>query len=98
MTINRHDYAFPFSIDPVSRQGARASYPAHVDQMIRQVLLTSPGERTNLPDFGLWAASGALRALFGCTDGNGQNTGAKRARYVVVRADSGAECRSIDPG
>ena len=48
----RHDYAFPFRIDPASGQGARVSYEAHVEQMIRQVLLTSPGERVNLPDFG----------------------------------------------
>jgi phage baseplate assembly protein W len=48
----RHDNAFPFRIDPASRQAAQASYEAHVDQMIRQVLLTSPGERADLPDFG----------------------------------------------
>jgi hypothetical protein len=48
----RHDYAFPFRIDPVSGQAAQASYAAHVDQMIRQVLLTSPGERADLPEFG----------------------------------------------
>ena len=48
----RHDYAFPFRIDPASRQGAQAAYERHVDQMIRQTLLTSPGERVNLPEFG----------------------------------------------
>lgn len=51
--MKRHDYAYPFRIDAGSRQGARAaSYEAHVAQMIRQVLLTSPGERVNLPNFG----------------------------------------------
>ena len=50
--MNRHDYAFPFRIDPASRQGAQTTYQAHVDQMIRQVLLTSPGERIELPEFG----------------------------------------------
>jgi len=40
--MNRHDYAFPFRIDPVSRQAAQTNYAAHVEQMIRQVLLTSP--------------------------------------------------------
>lgn len=50
--MNRHDYAFPFRIDPASRQAARTSYPTHVEQMIRQVLLTSPGERADLPEFG----------------------------------------------
>jgi phage baseplate assembly protein W len=57
----RSDYAFPFRIESASRQGAAASsYEAHVDQMIRQVLLTSPGERVNLPEFGC----GLRRLLF----------------------------------
>ena len=50
--MQRHDYAFPFRIDPASGQAARTPYAAHVAQMIRQVLLTSPGERTDLPEFG----------------------------------------------
>ena len=50
--MERHDYAFPFRIDPASRQAARTDYEAHVQQMIRQVLLTAPGERANLPEFG----------------------------------------------
>ncbi len=48
----RSDYAFPFRIDFVSGQAAQSPYGTHVEQMIRQVLLTSPGERANLPDFG----------------------------------------------
>lgn len=48
----RHDYAFPFRIDPVSGQAAQTPYGTHVGQMIRQILLTSPGERVNLPEFG----------------------------------------------
>jgi phage baseplate assembly protein W len=28
------------------------SYAAHVEQLMRQVLLTNPGERINRPDFG----------------------------------------------
>jgi phage baseplate assembly protein W len=50
--MQRHDYAFPFRIDPTSHQAAQSSYEAHVEQMIRQVLLTSPGERADLPEFG----------------------------------------------
>ena len=50
--MQRHDYAFPFRIDASSRQAAQTTYEAHVDQMIRQVLLTSPGERADLPEFG----------------------------------------------
>ena len=58
MTIAREDYAFPFRIDPASQQTAQTAYPAHVDQMVRQLLLTTPGERVNLPQFGC-----GLRAL-----------------------------------
>jgi phage baseplate assembly protein W len=50
--MNRHDYAFPFRIDSVSGQAEQSPYGTHVDQMIRQVLLTSPGERIDLPEFG----------------------------------------------
>jgi uncharacterized protein len=50
--MTRHDYAFPFRIDSVSRQAQQAPYGTHVEQMIRQVLLTAPGERVDLPAFG----------------------------------------------
>jgi uncharacterized protein len=50
--VIRHDYAHPLCIDAGARQVGRANYPAHVDQMIRQLLLTSPGERVCLPEFG----------------------------------------------
>lgn len=57
----RQDYAFPFRIDPGSRKASLASsYEAHVAQMIRQVLLTAPGERADLPEFGC----GIRRLLF----------------------------------
>jgi phage baseplate assembly protein W len=56
----RSDYAFPFRISPTSGQAAQSSYPTHVDEMIRQVLLTAPGERVDLPDFGC----GLRRMLF----------------------------------
>jgi phage baseplate assembly protein W len=52
MAIVRQDFAYPIRIDPASQQTARTGYPAHVDQMIRQLLLTTPGERVNLPQFG----------------------------------------------
>jgi hypothetical protein len=50
--LARTDFTHPFRVDPVSGQTAQAGYAAHVDQMVRQVLLTSPGERVNLPQFG----------------------------------------------
>jgi uncharacterized protein len=48
----RTDYTFPFRIDGTSGQAAQVPYAKHVDQMIRQILLTTPGERADLPDFG----------------------------------------------
>jgi phage baseplate assembly protein W len=60
MPIVRHDFAYPFRIDGASGQAARASYQDHVDQMIRQFLLTDPGERADLPDFG----AGVRRLIF----------------------------------
>ena len=56
----RHNIAFPFAIDSASGQAAQAAYADHVDQMIRQVLLTDPGERVCLPTFG----AGLRRLLF----------------------------------
>jgi phage baseplate assembly protein W len=56
----RNDFAFPFRIAAGSGQAAQASYQDHVDQLIRQVLLTDPGERVNLPTFG----AGLRRLLF----------------------------------
>jgi len=50
--MNRSDYAFPFRIDPASGQAAQSNYADHVDQLIRQILLTAPGERADLPEFG----------------------------------------------
>jgi phage baseplate assembly protein W len=58
--MTRDDFAFPFHIDAASGQAAQASYQDHVDQMIRQILLTDPGERVCLPTFG----AGLRRMIF----------------------------------
>lgn len=48
-----HALRHPIAVDPGLGEIAReTSYAAHVDQMIRQVLFTAPGERVNRPDFG----------------------------------------------
>jgi phage baseplate assembly protein W len=45
--------AHPIGIDPaLGRLAAETDYARHVEQLIRQVLLTGPGERLNRPDFG----------------------------------------------
>ena len=54
-----YELAFPFRLGP-DRDAASASYSEHVDQMIEQVLLTDPGERVNLPEFGC----GLMRMVF----------------------------------
>src|ERR1700757_1947788 len=58
--MRRTDYSYPFVIDPLSGQASQAPYATHVDQMIRQILLTTPGERADLPEFGC----GLRRLLF----------------------------------
>jgi phage baseplate assembly protein W len=60
VNLIRHDYAYPLRIDVGAGQVARASYADHVNQLIAQLLLTSPGERVNLPEFGC----GLRRAVF----------------------------------
>lgn len=43
----------PIAVDAaLGRLQEEVDYPQHVDQLIRQVLFTSPGERINRPDFG----------------------------------------------
>jgi len=44
---------YPFAIDAgLGRLAEEPDYPAHVEQLMRQVLLTNPGERIDRPDFG----------------------------------------------
>ena len=44
---------YPFAIDSgLGRLAEETVYDAHVEELIKQVLLTSPGERINRPDFG----------------------------------------------
>jgi phage baseplate assembly protein W len=52
VNLIRHDYAYPLRIDISANQVARSSYADHVNQLIAQLLLTSPGERVCLPEFG----------------------------------------------
>ena len=44
---------YPFGIDAgVGRLAEETGYAAHVEQLMKQVLFTNPGERINRPDFG----------------------------------------------
>ncbi len=45
--------AWALAVDPARKRIAQElNYDAHVAQLVRQVLLTAPGERINRPDFG----------------------------------------------
>lgn len=56
-----HALRYPFAIDAgAGRAAEEADYQDYVRQLIRQVLLTAPGERINRPDFG----AGVRRMLF----------------------------------
>ncbi|MGZ8348146.1 MAG: GPW/gp25 family protein [Allosphingosinicella sp.] len=56
-----HALRYPFGIDAGGGRAAEeGNYEAYVRQLIRQVLLTAPGERINRPDFG----AGVRRMVF----------------------------------
>lgn len=56
-----HAIKYPFAIDAGGgRVAEEGDYEAYVRQLIRQVLLTAPGERINRPDFG----AGIRRMVF----------------------------------
>jgi phage baseplate assembly protein W len=50
---------FPFQFDKTGAT-ATAATPKHIQDMIEELLFTSPGERVNLPDFG----SGLMQLIF----------------------------------
>jgi uncharacterized protein len=52
MSLARSDYSFPLRIEAQTQQTSQTAYASHVEQMIEQILLTAPGERVNLPQFG----------------------------------------------
>jgi uncharacterized protein len=53
------DVDFPFTIDDRGRTAVTA-YAEHVRDMIEELVLTSPGDRVNRPDFG----SGLMQMVF----------------------------------
>jgi hypothetical protein len=56
---------YPIAIDAaLGRLQEETVYAAHVEQLIKQVLFTSPGERVNRPDFGC----GVKRMVFAPND------------------------------
>jgi len=56
---------YPFAIDAgLGRLAEETDYPSHVEQLIKEVLFTAPGERINRPDFGC----GIKRLVFAPND------------------------------
>jgi uncharacterized protein len=48
-----HAFHYPIKLDAgLGRLGEESDYDTYITQLIKQVLLTSPGERINRPDFG----------------------------------------------
>jgi len=61
MNENLHALKYPFAIDKGGGRAAEESeYDDYIRQLIRQVLMTAPGERINRPDFG----AGIRRMVF----------------------------------
>lgn len=94
--MKRADYAFPFRLSASSHQGAQASsYEAHVEQMIREILLTTPGERVNLPEFGC----GLRRLLFAPNSEALATTARLQVREALDRWLAGQiEVRNVEVG
>lgn len=72
--------AFPFRIGPEGRTTTVATLEEHVRGEVLQLILTSPGERLFLPEFG----GGARRLVF---EGGGQTTEAM-AKAMISQAIS----------
>jgi hypothetical protein len=70
--------SFPFRIGPDGRTEQVQSLEEHVRDELIQLLLTSPGERVDLPEFG----GGARRLVF---DGAGATTAAM-AKAMISQA------------
>src|ERR1700722_2417284 len=66
------NYAFPFRIDTATGGTAQATYADHIDQMIRQTLLTDPGERVDLPTFGCGVRAMVFQSLSPALVASGQ--------------------------
>src|SRR6476659_4013930 len=53
MNESIHSIFYPFRIDEgLGTLGEETDYARHVEQLMRQILFTNPGERVNRPDFG----------------------------------------------
>ena len=53
MQKNVYAIEYPFAVDEgLGRLAVQTDFATHVEQLMKQVLFTNPGERINRPDFG----------------------------------------------
>jgi hypothetical protein len=96
MTQQIHSIRYPFSIDKGFGVLAEESdYGLHVEQMIKQVLFTNPGERINRPDFGC----GISRMVFAPNSYEGDYQPGTRqvARHPDRCNRCGCQCHQRNP-
>lgn len=78
--VNGPHLAFPFRVAENGRPAAVATLEGHIRDELVQLLLTNPGERAFLPEFG----GGVRRLVFESSD----ETTAAMARAVITQAVS----------
>lgn len=65
MNFNFTSIRYPFAIDAgLGRLAEETNYADHIEELVKQVLFTAPGERINRPDFGC----GVKRMVFAPND------------------------------
>jgi hypothetical protein len=65
MNSNFTSIRYVFGIDAgLGRLAEETDYPTHIEELIKQILFTAPGERINRPDFGC----GIKRQVFAPND------------------------------
>jgi len=65
MKQNFTSILYPFAIDSgLGRLAEETDYAQHIEQLVKQILFTAPGERINRPDFGC----GIRRQIFAPND------------------------------
>jgi phage baseplate assembly protein W len=70
---------YPIAVDPArGRLAQEQNFDDHIEQLVKQVLLTGPGERINRPDFGC----GVRRLVFA----PGGDVAASLAQTTVYQA------------
>ncbi|MEO8148083.1 MAG: GPW/gp25 family protein [Bacteroidia bacterium] len=74
-----HSIHYPFGIDKgLGTLAEESDYSQHVEQMIKQILFTNPGERINRPDFGC----GLSRMVFAPNS----DTSANLTKVLIVQS------------